>query len=99
MFQIVRRWFGFEMILRPLRPRRRRPNRRLTLARQLEQAQFERLESREMLYGYVRAQNEGPYTALNTQTYSVAAPGVLSAPDFRNNGVGHDHLGLRQHRH
>ncbi|MGH7138212.1 MAG: Ig-like domain-containing protein, partial [Pirellulales bacterium] len=78
MLQIMRRWFGLEVIFRPLRPRKRRPNRRLTLARQLEQAQFERLEGREMLYGYIQANSEGPFSTLNTQTYSVAAPGVLS---------------------
>jgi len=42
---------------------------------------LEALERRELLYGYIDVQNQpqsGQATALNTSTYSVAAPGVLS---------------------
>ena len=82
MLQIVRRWFSLEVIVRPLRPRKRRPNHRLTLAERFELLRLERLEAREMLYGSIQAQNDpmspGGYPALNTTAYSVAAPGVLA---------------------
>jgi hypothetical protein len=45
---------------------------------------LEQLEARELLYGYIQANNEGPDTVLNTQTYSVAAPGVLSGVSGSN---------------
>ncbi|MGH7140105.1 MAG: Ig-like domain-containing protein, partial [Pirellulales bacterium] len=47
------------------------------------------LEAREMLYGYIQAQNDplstSGYAAFNTTAYNVAAPGVL-ANDYDSNG-------------
>jgi hypothetical protein len=52
MFQIVRRWFRFQVVFRPLRPRKWRPNHGLTLR---DAMAIEQLEARELLYGYVQA--------------------------------------------
>ncbi|HEX7377250.1 MAG TPA: Ig-like domain-containing protein [Pirellulales bacterium] len=86
MFHIVRRWFSLEVLFRPLRSRKRRPSRHLSgreaFLRTLEKLTFESLESRQMLYGYIDAQNDPMYgggdTVLNTTPFTVAAPGVLA---------------------
>jgi hypothetical protein len=64
-----------------LLPRGRRTRPKARVSRQAHNAIFQQLEPRELLYGYIMLQNQPQYgwdTALNTQTYSVAAPGVLS---------------------
>ncbi|MGH7134847.1 MAG: Ig-like domain-containing protein, partial [Pirellulales bacterium] len=58
--------------------RRSRTKHRPRAAARFALPQLQQLEAREMLYGYIQAQGEGPYTALNTETYTAAAPGVLS---------------------
>jgi hypothetical protein len=55
MFQIVRRWFRFEVVFRPLRPRKRRPKHGLTLR---DAMALEQLEARELLYGNIQANND-----------------------------------------
>jgi hypothetical protein len=78
---------GFHAMWRMTTPKQRRRaarRKRSGASSALAPLGLQALEPRAMLYGYIQAQNEGPYTALNTSTFTDAAPGVLTGVSGSN---------------